>query len=202
VLRFLYYVFDSPFRAYSLRPFLRFIPAGLSSQLSPHIRTRPIFPLHLRTDPTQTSRPIVLRDILSCASERYVGACASRAGGSHLGRGWGFFAFDGCVPQRVSACPIWGILGRLALPLSDYHFQRARRRLAIADQRSPPPLSITWPKATMILAGAETLPHPFSFFLFSRLLQLFCLSLFFRPFRVDIGNDVDARLASSSPETT
>ena len=30
-------------------------------------------------------------------------------------------AFDSCVSQRVSAGPMWDILGRLALPFSDQY---------------------------------------------------------------------------------
>jgi hypothetical protein len=71
VLGFLYYVFDSPFRPCGPRPFLRlcfFI----------------VFPFHFRTDPTPNQSPDHPARLLSRASERYVGAWASRAGGHTL----------------------------------------------------------------------------------------------------------------------
>ena len=111
----------------------------LTCLIRPSLQSPPLSPLHLSLQPPQLSRlvpfsnftfsptppkPVARSSCETCFARLRV-LCRKEHG--LRGRGvtpWPrvrLSAFDSCVPQRVSAGPMWGILGRLALPLSDQY---------------------------------------------------------------------------------
>jgi hypothetical protein len=157
-------------------------------------------PISLSHRPHPNQSPDRSATLLSRASERYVGAWAFAGGGSHLGRGWGsLFSIVACPSvSRLVRCGVFLVVLR---PLSLTTVPESPS--ASGDRGS------TF-STTLVNHLGRGLGYNHSgergdcriFYYLLASSSAIRISLFFRHLRLDNGIDVDARLASSSPDTT